>query len=283
MSTEESLAQAYADEHPEEVARLFERMAPDEGARLLAALEPSSAVAVLAGADPSATARALQEVSADRAGALLEALDPRAAVDALRQVEDDQRTRLLGSLAPGRSALLTVLARYAPDTAGGRLDPRAPAFFEELSAGEVLERLVAHAYGTLHYLYAVDEARRLTGVLNLRQLTLADRAAPLSAFMVREPSALEAGDSLAVIVRHPGWMKHHALPVVEPEGRYLGAIRYGIFRAIEAELGRALSGPDPNDAAGALAELCAIGASAMARVAATALSVELGSSDRSGR
>jgi magnesium transporter len=280
MSTEEALARAYAEEHPEEVARIFERMPPAEGGRLLAALGPSSASAVLAGADPSASARALWELSLERAAALLEVLDPRAAVDALRQMEDERRTELLASLAPGRSTLLAVLSRYAPNTAGGRLDPRAPAFFEELPASEVLERLVANPYSTLHYLYAVDGERRLTGVSNLRQLTLAERTAPLSAFMVREPSALEAGDSLAVVVRHPGWMKHHALPVVDPGRRFLGAIRYATFRAIEAELGRALSGPDLNDAAGALAELCAIGASAVTRIATAALTADLGSSAR---
>jgi magnesium transporter len=283
MSTEEALARAYAEEHPDEVARLFERMPPGEGARLLAALEPSSASAVLRGADPSATARALCELSAERAASLLEGLDPRAAVDALRQLQDERRTELLASLAPNRASLLAVLSRYAPDTAGGRLDPEAPAFFQELPAGEILERLVAHPYSTLHYVYAVDEERRLTGVSNLRQLTLAERAAPLSAFMVREPSALAAGDSLAVIVRHPGWMKHHALPVIDPGQRYLGAIRYGTFRIVEAELGRALSGPDPNDAAGALAELCAIGATAVTRIATAALTADLGSSDRRTR
>ena len=271
MTTEEALARAYAEEHPE------------EGARLLAALEPSSASAVLAAADPSASARALWGLSVERAAALLEVLDPRAAVDALRQMEDERRTELLASLASDRSTLLAVLSRYAPNTAGGRLDPRAPAFFEELPAGEVLERLVANPYSTLHYLYAVDGERRLTGASSLRQLTLANRAAPLSAFMVREPSALEAGDSLAVIVRHPGWMKHHALPVVDPGRRFLGAIRYATFRAIEAELGRALSGPDLNDAAGALAELCAIGASAVTRIATAALTADLGSNDRGGR
>jgi magnesium transporter len=283
MSTEEALARAYAEEHPEEVARLFERMPPAEGARLLAALEPRSASVVLKGADPSTSARALHELTIERAAELLELLEPRAAVDALRQVEDERRKRLLASLATGRSALLAVLASYAPDTAGGRLDPRAPAFFEELPAAEVLERLVGHPYSTLHYVYAVDAERRLTGVSNLRQLTFAERGAPLSTFMVREPSALEAGDSFAVIVRHPGWMKHHALPVVDPGRRYLGAIRYGTFRAIEAELGRALSGPDPNDAAGALAELCAIGASAVTRIAAAALTADLGSSERRTR
>jgi magnesium transporter len=283
MTTEEALARAYAEEHPEEVARLFERMPPPEGARLLAALEPSSASAVLAGAEPSASARALWELPVEQAARLLEELEPRAAVDALRQMEDERRTALFSSLAPGRSTLLAALSRYAPDTAGGRLDPRAPAFFEELTAREVLERLVANPYSTLHYVYAVDAERRLTGVSNLRHLTLADRSAPLSAFMVREPIALEAGDSLADVVRHPGWMKHHALPVVDPGRRYLGAIRYGTFRAIEAELGRALSGPDPNDAAGALAELCAIGASAVTRIAAAALTADLGSNARRGQ
>ncbi len=274
MIAEETLVRAFAEETPEEVARIFERLPASDGAHLLEVLGVERACLVLAAADPGATARALRGLPADAARALLAELDPRAAVEALRQLDGAERDTLFAALSAERRALFSSLTSYPIDTAAGRVDPRAPALFEDLTASEVLERLADHPGRALHYVYAVDHQRHLTGVANLRELMAANPRTPLASFMTRNPSALRAGDGLILVVRHPGWREHHALPVVDGAGRYLGALRYSTFRAIESELGRAGADPDASQAAGALAELCAIGVSAVARVAAAALSAE---------
>jgi hypothetical protein len=66
-------------------------------------------------------------------------------------------------------------------------------------------------------------------------------------------------------------LKVHALPVVDANGHFLGAIRYSAFRKLEAEAGRAPSGHDPSRTAGALAEIFLLGAAAVARTAESAL------------
>jgi hypothetical protein len=63
----------------------------------------------------------------------------------------------------------------------------------------------------------------------------------------------------------------HALPVVDAADRFLGAIRYATFRALETELGHSLSGPDPSRTANALAELLWVGTLAAVRTAETAV------------
>jgi hypothetical protein len=70
------------------------------------------------------------------------------------------------------------------------------------------------------------------------------------------------------------------LPVIDRERRLLGALRYSTFRAIETELGQAASGPDTDQTASALAELCAVGASAMTRFIGAALALEPPATDR---
>ena len=172
------------------------------------------------------------------------------------------------------------MTEFGPRCAGGRLDPRAPALSETLSVLEVLERLRAFPAGVMHYVYAIDSERRLTGVVNMRELMLAPPDAPFGTVVVREPQALFAQDPLEVIARHAGWKRNHALPVIDRDGRLLGAIRYSTFRAIEAELGQAASGPDADQTASALAELCVLGASAMTRFLGATLTLEGFPSDR---
>ena len=72
--------------------------------------------------------------------------------------------------------------------------------------------------------------------------------------------------SKRLLVMHPAWKRLHALPVVDREGRLLGAIRYGALRAIEAELGERLLRFDAR-VAPALAELCALGVAAIVSMA----------------
>jgi Mg/Co/Ni transporter MgtE len=145
---------------------------------------------------------------------------------------------------------------------------------ETLSVAQVMERLRAQPEGVMHYVYAIDEERRLTGVINMRELMLAPPEAPLSTIMTRDPEALFAHDSLEVVVLHAGWKRNHALPVVDRDGRLLGALRYSTFRAIETELGQAAVGPSADQTASALAELCALGATAMTRFIGAALALE---------
>jgi hypothetical protein len=103
---------------------------------------------------------------------------------------------------------------------------------------------------------------------------LARPEAPLATIITREPEFLYAQDPLEVIARHAGWKRSHALPVIDRDRRFLGALRYSTFRAIETELGQAAAGPSADQTASALAELCALGASAMTRFIGATLAME---------
>jgi magnesium transporter len=274
MSAEVALVGAYAAAHPDEVARFIERLPSHEAAEVLAVLEPEVAAEVLSGAVPLIAGSALAKLDDEAAARVLEACHPSLAAGLLFRLGHTARSRLLAAISPARAEDLRRMTDYGPRRAGGRLDPRAPALPETLSVAEVLERLRAAPAGVLHYVYAIDSERRLTGVVNMRELMLAPPDAPLGTIIKRDVDALFAHDPLEVVARHTGWKRSHALPVIDRERRLLGALRYSTFRAIETELGQAASGPDADQTASALAELCAVGASAMARFIGAALSLE---------
>lgn len=274
MSTELLLVRAFAAGHPEEVARFIERLPPENAAEVLSALDVESAAEVLSRTVPLAAAGAVSRLD-DKPGAdVLEACHPTLAADILFRMNRATRTRLLDAVSPSLAEDLKRMTEFGPRRAGGRLDPRAPALPETLSVAEVLERLRAHPAGVMHYVYAIDAERRLTGVVNMRELMLARPEAPLATIVTREPEVLYAQDPLEVIARHAGWKRNHALPVIDRDRRFLGALRYSAFRAIETELGQAAAGPSADQTASALAELCALGASAMTRFIGATLALD---------
>lgn len=280
MSAELLLARAFAAAHPEEVARFIERLAPEAGAEVLSALEPESAAEVLSRAVPLIAATTVTRLDTGPGGAILEACHPSLAAGLLLRMESTTRGRFLSALSAERAEDLRRMTDYGPRRAGGRLDPRAPAMPETLSVAEVFERLRAYPAGVMHYVYAIDGERRLTGVINMRELMLAPPDAPFGTRITRNPEALFAHDPLEVVARHAGWKRNHALPVIDRERRLLGALRYSTFRAIEAELGQTAPGASADQTASALAELCAVGASAMTRFIGAALALEPLSGDR---
>lgn len=274
MSAEILLVRAFAAGHPEEVARFVERLPPENAAEVLSALDLESAAQVLSRTVPLVAAAAVSRLEAKPGGELLEACHPTLAADILFRMDRATRARLLDAVSPSLAEDLKRMTEFGPRRAGGRLDPRAPALPETLSVAEVFERLRAHPGGVMHYVYAIDAERRLTGVVNMRELMLARPEAPLGTIVTRDPEVLYAQDPLEVIARHAGWKRNHALPVIDRDRRLLGALRYSTFRAIETELGQAAAGPSADQTASALAELCALGASAMTRFIGATLALE---------
>jgi magnesium transporter len=274
MSAELLLISAFAGGHPEEVARFIERLPPEGAAEVLGALELEGAAQVLSRTVPLVAAAALSRLEAKPGGELLEACHPTLAADMLFRMDRATRARLLDAVSPSLAEDLKRMTEFGPRRAGGRLDPRAPALPETLLVAEVFERLRAHPAGVMHYVYAIDAERRLTGVVNMRELMLARPEAPFVTILSREPEFLYAQDPLEVIARHAGWKRNHALPVIDRDRRFLGALRYSTFRAIETELGQAAAGPSADQTASALAELCALGASAMTKFIGATLALD---------
>jgi Mg/Co/Ni transporter MgtE len=186
-------------------------------------------------------------------------------------LDEHARARFAAALPPSKAESVSRLLAFEPDQAGSRMDPRAPAVSEHATVGQAIEAVRREPGGALYYVYVVSENYALRGVLNMRELLSADPDSRVQAVMTENPERIRAETPIESVLRHPAWLKVHALPVVDERGSFLGAIRYSAFRKIEAEAGRAPSGPDAARATSALADLFLLGAAAVARTAGGAL------------
>ena len=270
MSAETLLVQAFAAQHPDEAARAVEQLAPAVFAEVLDALEVAQAAALAVRVMPLAAALALTQLSTEKAASIVLEIEPRSAAVVLLRLTAAERDRIYEAMPQARAAMLRTLSEYGADRAAGRIDPRAPMLPEALAVSEVIDRLRASPEGALDYVYAVDGERRLTGVVNLRELLGAAPTDTLARIMTRSPHTLLADEPLEAIALHPAWKRQHALPVVDRDGRLLGALRYSAFRAVESELG-ARSASRDTQVTSALAELFALGVASVTRLAGIGL------------
>lgn len=234
MQAHQLLARSFCDAHPADVARVLERLGPLEAAPFLAQVSGEAAAAVLQHMTALAAAECLARLPVEPLSAIAMALPFELLARLLRRLEPAQQEALLDALAPDTTQLLRRVLRFPDHTAGALMDPRVFAFPEEITVAEALTRLRRSPGYVLSYLYVVDPAQRLIGVLAMRDAMTARPKDLLRTLMHRDVQRIAASATTSAVLSHPGWQQFHALPVVDDQGVFLGALRYRTWRELDA-------------------------------------------------
>jgi magnesium transporter len=189
----------------------------------------------------------------------------------LRYLPAGDRDNLLSAVSDRRAAPLRRLLTYPLGTAGSLMDPQVLALPEAMPVGHALERVQRTAQHTFYYLYVINAEQILVGVMNLRELMLAEPFDRLSTVMHKPVERLAANTTLAAILLHPAWREFHALPVADSEEKFLGAIRYKTLKRLEQENARRALPAESLTALLSLGELCWIGFAGMLAGLATSV------------
>lgn len=197
-----------------EIAVLFQWLPEQELAELLEELDPAAAAAIL------------RPLSRDAAADLLEAMDPDDATDVIEELPDAEAEQLLIQMEPADAAEIRELMAYPPDTAGGLMTPAFVAVSPDLRADQAIAALrrVAEEAETLFYVYVLDEAEHLLGVLSLHNLVLTRPDALVETLMVRDAIRVRADADQETAARLLIDYNLLAVPVVDAEDRLLGII-----------------------------------------------------------
>lgn len=211
---------------PADWADLVPRLDADEVAALLASLPAEEIPELLEELEPEQTASVLQFLGPDRAADLLEQMDPDDATDVLAEFDDDEAERLLQAMEPDEAAEIRELLPYPPDTAGGRMTPAFVAIAPDVRADDaiLMLRLVAEEAETIYYVYVLDAAEHLLGVLSLHNLVLTRPDTPVSEVMVADPFRVRVDTDQETAARLLTDNNLLALPVVDDNDKLLGII-----------------------------------------------------------
>lgn len=256
------LVRRYVEGHPVDAARVMARFAGQSSAAVIADLPVSEVFEVVGAMPDHAAADCVAALEPEKGAAVLGRLDLDHSSALLRRIGDEQRRRLLAAMPAESASLLHKLLAFPTGTAGSLMDPTVLSAPDSLTAGEALDLVRAAPHLALYYLYLYDGSSRLSGVVNLRELMLAVPERPLSEFMATGVESLPAAADRREILVHPGWTEYHALPVVDEEGRFVGALRYETLRRLEGE---ARTEPTSAALAASLGELYWVGLSGILR------------------
>lgn len=172
---------------------------------------------------------------------LLEELSLDDLADALQAVEEEDPElyrRLKEALDPETRAEVEELTQYEEDEAGGLMTPEYVAVREGMSVDEVLRflRRAAPDAETIYYIYVVDEAGHLKGVLSLRDLIVADPRTKVAEIMNPKVVYVRTDTDQEEVARLMADYDFTVLPVVDEEGKLAGIVTVDdVLDVLEAE------------------------------------------------
>lgn len=134
--------------------------------------------------------------------------------------------RLRAQLSPAEWQSTALLLGYEAGRAGRIMTPEYLSIKEQLTVAQTLERIRKFALMTeiVYYLYVTDHARRLTGIVSLRDLVISDPEKYISDIMARDMVFVHTDTDQEEVARMIQRYDFLAVPVVDSEQRLVGVI-----------------------------------------------------------
>jgi magnesium transporter len=107
------------------------------------------------------------------------------------------------------------------------MTPNFLAFHVNMKAGEAIQKLrsLVQKKSSLNYVYVTDSENRLKGVLNMRDLLLANEGDSLEATMIPNVFRVEATMDREKVIQELSNRSFIAVPVIDKNDHLLGTIR----------------------------------------------------------
>jgi magnesium transporter len=217
-------------------ADIIEALRPPDQADLFTELDDEDQVALLPELNPADSADILEELDDEEAAELVATLSTKAIIRIVDKMEPDEAADLLGDISPEQARAVLAgledpdevrpLLLHPDDSAGGLMTSEFLALRRRMTAGEATQAIRDWKpdVETIYYLFVIDGHGRLSGVVNLRQLIIADLDTPVSEIMDTEVISVPAGTDQEECARLMARYDLLALPVVDTENILLGVI-----------------------------------------------------------
>lgn len=216
----------------------FQR-SPEAAARSLETMERDEALAVISLLPPKLAARTIRELQANFAAALLDSADsellvgiakglpPEHAASILLNLSETSQTEFLSHLPDKRKKAIQEFLTFPFESVGRLMTTELIAMPERTTVKTARDQLRTLAKKNVpsSYLYVTNAEKQLKGVVNMRSLLIADRAALLEDIMSKEVFSLHAFIDREEAAEEIGKRRYFAAPVVDSENHLLGVIR----------------------------------------------------------
>jgi magnesium transporter len=218
--------QMVAELHPADIADIISQISHQEGAMLLKNLDVDVAAETISELSTEAQVEIISGMDTEKASDIIEMMSPDEAADVLGDLPVEKAKEILENIEKEDAEDIQELLGHEEDTAGGIMTNEFIAYRPDMTVGEAIEKFREDAaeLENVYYIYLIDEAERLVGVLSLRELLLSGPGVPLSEIMETKIKTVSPEENEKNVAKITSKYNLVALPVVDSEGVLLGIV-----------------------------------------------------------
>lgn len=222
------LKEALADIHPADLADIVEELDSDQRVHLLGEMDPGQASDTLEEIDPAVQRDIVFSLDKSRVAQLIGQMTPGQAADIISVLPADEKRTISKLLDP---PLVAKIGEIVEKQETNILSFTTAKFLKcgvNFTIAEALRQFRNSARGmdVAAYVYIVDDAGKLLGIMDIKELLIAEPHSVVKDLMVENAIALDCDATMrqasALFLRYG----FRALPVVDENGVILGVVPY---------------------------------------------------------
>jgi len=222
-------AEKYFERDLVSAAHSLESMSEFQTVAVLKALPPQLAATAFAHLQPHYAAGLLKDLTPGLFEEVVSHLDPLHGSAIFAHLSPEVREQVLAKLPKKIKDQIRELLTFPANSAGRMMNTSFIAFWDDLTVEAAVQKIrsLAHKKDTPFYAYVMDKQNHLVGVINMRDLLLAESHSLLAEVMRKDVFAVNAFMDREEVVRLSGKRRFFAVPVVDPQKRLIGVIDAG--------------------------------------------------------
>lgn len=216
-----------AEIHPSELADILEDLAPAEREAIFSSLDEELAAETLEEVDRRLQRSLLAKLDEERIADIVEEMDPGAAADLLAELPEDRSDAILEEMEPEERQEVEELLEFDEHSAAGSMTTDFIAVSREASVAQAVQALRNFEGDpeSITEVYLLDEKGVLRGAVPLARLVMAHPETKLNvlteARVLSCPADMKQNELAEIFDKY----NLHALPVVDSQGRMVGAVQ----------------------------------------------------------
>ena len=216
-------------EHPADVADQLERLPAEEAHQELRELPRAEGAAVLAEIDEEARPAMLEKLAPKEIANLVQELPHNEAADVISSLPAEMQPAVLKELPSEDRSPVSQMLSYPPESAGGIMSDRFIALRDDMSIGDAQKMLQGREEERdgqqVAYMYVVDAAGRLQGILSIHDLVFRQPHRRIREVMKPDVKHVWVDDDQEKIAQLFGHYHYMALPVLDRDQRLVGIVQ----------------------------------------------------------
>lgn len=219
-----------ADLHPADIAEMMEGLSSEEAKFIFLLLDGEKASDVLVEIPESDRRRFLRVLPPEIiASKFLEFMDSDDAADVMADLDEERKIEVLNEIEDFEQAGDIVdLLEYEEDTAGGIMAKELVKVNENWTVATCLQEISKQAQEVdeIYFIYVIDDAEKLLGVLSLKKLIITNTNTKISNIYNADVKKVQTGVRQEEVAEIMDKYDLVAIPVVDEIGRLKGRITF---------------------------------------------------------